>query len=152
MVASAHTTRPGSVSGELVLRIRYGSSPICRDATAVDRAWFDWMPPIVTTESCPLSLASHNRNSNFRTLFPDKSNDDRSSRLIKNFNDGIGVWPSSEPVLLVINTSCMLNGWIGVGNLPNCSLLCGIGMWLPVLILFPGKTGISTFVSHKGGE
>ncbi len=33
----------------------------------VARAWLDWMPPIVITQSCPFSLASAMMNSSLRT-------------------------------------------------------------------------------------
>ena len=36
-------------------------------ATAVALAWFDWMPPMVMTQSWPLCTASARRNSSLRT-------------------------------------------------------------------------------------
>ncbi len=36
-------------------------------ATAVALQWFDWMPPIVMTQSCPCATTSAIRNSSLRT-------------------------------------------------------------------------------------
>ena len=41
-------------------------------ATAVARQWLLWMPPMVITLSCPLSLASAIRNSSLRTCSSDR--------------------------------------------------------------------------------
>ena len=56
--------------------------------TAVALVWFDWMPPVVTTQSAPVALASARRNSSFRILLPLSSSPVWSSRLIHTWKRG----------------------------------------------------------------
>ncbi len=72
------------------------------------RVWLDWMPPIETSVSQPVSIASAARYSSLRTLLPPNAMPElQSSRLAQ-----ISTWPPSA-------SDSRGSGWIGDG--PNSS-------------------------------